>query len=187
MAVALLVTGCTNYLAVRREAGPQDDVRYKLGSLPVFGEQTLYEDLCSAPRQLALKWANALVQSKTLTADQGNEFSRAVCEPDLGALRQFAERLTGEQITALSRSLHALDPYYSVDFARGLERWAQWAIAGAVLIAVGLVISAERTGFFESGGGRYQNRRRALSTGSGAAPPPPPPSPGGGGGGGPGI
>ena len=156
-------------MAVRREAGPHDDVRYKLGSLPVFSEQDLYADLCSVPRQLALKWSNALVQSKTLTADQGSELGRAVCEQDLTSVRDFTDRLTSEQIGALGRSLHEIHPSWSVEVVRGIERWAQWAIVGVALIAVGLAISAEQTGFFEPGGGRYQNRRRALGTGGGRA------------------
>lgn len=86
----------------------------------------------------------------------------------------LTERFTGEQIAALGPALHAIDRSWSTEVVRGLERCAQRAIAGAVLIGVGLAISAEQMGVFEAGGERYQNRRRALGSGGGAAPPPPP-------------
>lgn len=101
MASALLLTGCANFLAVRRELGPEDDLRYTLGSWPFFGEQQVFEDLCGPPRHLARAWAQALAQSGALTGEQAAQFQQAVCQQDLDTLSHLAETLRPEHITTL--------------------------------------------------------------------------------------
>lgn len=171
--MCLLLTGCANFLAVRRELGPDDSVRYKLGSLPLFGEQQVYDDFCGSPRQLAAQWSKALAETGTLSAEQSAQWQQAICEQDLEAISRVSTPLTPDQVSVLRQSLHRLDPYYTVETIRDLETWAKWAIAGAVLSVLGLSISAERTGFFEPGDGRYQNRRRAIGKDGGGSGCPP--------------